>query len=121
LDTLAGVVVGMVVAVLITNRRTGGRMEQALTAAERATDTAERVLAASTSSAAELATARRRLTASLVVLRDAADTAAGEWWQRALPEERLMRTEQRAHRTLAAAVRRQGLAEDRHLFEEYEA
>ncbi|WNE94265.1 FUSC family protein [Streptomyces luomodiensis] len=118
LDTLAGVAVGMVVAILITNRRTGGRMEQALGAAERATDTAEQVLASATSSAAELATARRRLTASLVVLRDAADTAAGEWWQRALPEERLMRTEQRAHRTLAATVRRQGLARDRHLIEE---
>ncbi|MFI9605026.1 FUSC family protein [Streptomyces sp. NPDC052043] len=117
LDTLAGVVVGMVVAILITNRRTGGRLEQALTAAEQATDTAEQALAASTSPTAELATARHRLTARLVELRDAADTAAGEWWQRALPEERLMRTEQRAHRTLAATVRRQGLAQDRSLIE----
>ncbi|MGX4688019.1 FUSC family protein [Streptomyces sp. JNUCC 63] len=117
LDTLAGVVVGMVVAILITNWRTGGRLEQALTAAEQATDTAERALAASASPTTELATARHRLTARLVELRNAADTAAGEWWQRALPEERLMRTEQRAHRALAATVRRQGLAQDRSLIE----
>ncbi|PXY36962.1 hypothetical protein BA062_13470 [Prauserella flavalba] len=110
LDTLTGVVTGMIVAILITNRRTGGRLEQALAAAETATATAERVLAASASSAAELATARRGLTASVVELRDAADTAAGEWWQRALPEERLLRAERDAHRTLAATIRRQGLA-----------
>ncbi|WP_280274603.1 FUSC family protein [Nocardia wallacei] len=105
LDTLAGVVVGMVVAVLITNRRSGGRMEQALDATERTTDAAERALAAA--SPAELAVARRRLTAALVELREAADTAAGEWWQRALPEERLLHAERRAHRTLAATIRRQ--------------
>ncbi|MFJ4712467.1 FUSC family protein [Streptomyces sp. NPDC088785] len=112
LDTLAGVVVGLAAAVLITNRRSGGRMEQALDATERAAAGADSALAAPRGSAADLAAARRRLTASLVELRDAADTAAGEWWQRALPEERLMRTEQRAHRTLAATVRRQGLARD---------
>ncbi|NEC84101.1 FUSC family protein, partial [Streptomyces sp. SID7958] len=53
--------------------------------------------------------ARRRLTAALVGLRDAADAAAGEWWQRALPQERVVRAEQAGHRTLAATVRRQGL------------
>ncbi|WP_353941878.1 FUSC family protein [Streptomyces sp. HUAS MG91] len=112
LDTLAGVVVGLAAAILITNRRIGGRMEQALAATERATAGADSALAVPAGSAADLAVARRRLTTSLVELRDAADTAAGEWWQRALPEEQLMRTEQRAHRTLAATVRRQGLVRD---------
>ncbi|MER5944427.1 FUSC family protein [Streptomyces sp. NPDC001904] len=112
LDTLAGVVVGLGAAVLITNRRIGGRMEQALAATEQAAAGADSALAVPAGSVADLAVARRRLTASLVELRDAADTAAGEWWQRALPEEQLLRTEQRAHRTLAETVRRQGLVRD---------
>lgn len=121
LDTLAGVVAGMAVAILVTSRRTGGRMEQALAAAERDTDSAERALAASASTPGELAVLRRRLTSSVVELRDVADTAAGEWWQRALPEERLMRTEQRAHRTLAVTVQRQGPVQGGPLFEEQRA
>ncbi|WP_338482969.1 FUSC family protein [Streptomyces sp. SCSIO 75703] len=110
LDTVAGVAVGMLAAVLVTSRRTGGRLERALTAVDLAAGEAERVLTAVPGSAAELAAARRRLTAGLVELRDAADTAAGEWWQRALPEERLLRTERRAHRTLAAALRHRATA-----------
>ncbi|MBQ0826208.1 FUSC family protein [Streptomyces tagetis] len=105
LDTVAGVAVGMLAAVLVTSRRTGGRLERALTAVDLAAGEAERALSAVPGSAAELAGARHRLTAGLVELRDAADTAAGEWWQRALPEERLLRTERRAHRTLAATLR----------------
>ncbi|MEV6103430.1 FUSC family protein [Streptomyces sp. NPDC051940] len=118
LDTLAGVLVGLAAAILITNRRTGGRVEKALTATEEAASAAEHALAAP-AEPARLATARRHLTASIVELRDAADTAAGEWWQRALPEQALVRTEQRAHRTLAATVRRQGppRAESPHLEE----
>ncbi|WP_324194182.1 FUSC family protein [Nocardia blacklockiae] len=125
LDTLAGVTVGMLVAVLVTNRRVGGRLEQALDAVESATETAARALAAApqapAASTAELTAARRGLTAALVELRDSADTAAGEWWQRALPEERLLRAEQRAHRTLAATIRRQGLVRDVHPCEEQQA
>ncbi|NEB50851.1 FUSC family protein, partial [Streptomyces griseus] len=52
--------------------------------------------------------ARRALTASLVELREAGDTAAGEWWQRALPEQRLLAAEQAGHRTLAATAERRG-------------
>ncbi|MEV5274270.1 FUSC family protein, partial [Streptomyces werraensis] len=47
--------------------------------------------------------------AAVVDLRATADAAAGEWWQRALPQERVVLAEQAAHRTLAATVRRQGL------------
>ncbi|MER6044489.1 FUSC family protein, partial [Streptomyces sp. NPDC001856] len=53
--------------------------------------------------------ARRSLAAALVHLRTTADAAAGEWWQRALPEERVMAVEQAGHRTLAATARRQKL------------
>ncbi|MYR59916.1 FUSC family protein, partial [Streptomyces sp. SID625] len=56
-----------------------------------------------------LESARRSLAAALVELRATADAAAGEWWQRALPQERVVLTEQSAHRTLAATVRRLGL------------
>ncbi|NEB89917.1 FUSC family protein, partial [Streptomyces anulatus] len=52
--------------------------------------------------------ARRTLTASLVELREAGDTAAGEWWQRALPEQRLLAAERAGHRTLAATAHRRG-------------
>lgn len=52
---------------------------------------------------------RRQLTAALVELRTAVDAAAGEWWVRALPQERVMRAEEAGHRTLAEAVLRQGL------------
>ncbi|MYW34028.1 FUSC family protein, partial [Streptomyces sp. SID2119] len=41
-------------------------------------------------------------------LREAADIAAGEWWQRALPEQRLLAAERAGHRTLAATAQRQG-------------
>ncbi|WP_369361153.1 FUSC family protein [Streptomyces sp. cg2] len=50
--------------------------------------------------------ARDRLGGALVELREAAEVAAGEWWQRALPEERITRAEQQGHRTLAVLVRR---------------
>src|SRR5206468_1301175 len=53
--------------------------------------------------------ARRSLAAALVELRATADAASGEWWQRALPQERVVLAEQSGHRTLAAAVRHQGL------------
>ncbi|MFK0295968.1 FUSC family protein [Streptomyces sp. NPDC090442] len=50
--------------------------------------------------------ARDRLAGSLVELREAVEVASGEWWQRALPEERIAHAEQQGHRTLAALVRR---------------
>ncbi|WP_203187467.1 FUSC family protein [Streptomyces pratensis] len=109
LDTLVGVGVGFLAAVAVTNRRASGRVERALAAAGEARDRAERAVADPTADALTLETARRRLTASLVELRDAGDVAEGEWWQRALPEEELLAAEQAGHRTLAATAQRQGL------------
>ncbi|MFJ9820787.1 FUSC family protein [Streptomyces sp. NPDC101151] len=109
-DTLVGALVGFVAAVAVTNRRAGERIEHALTVAERAREHAARLLAEPHPEPRALEAARRTLAASLVDVRATADAASGEWWQRALPEERVVLAEQSGHRTLAATVRRQGLA-----------
>lgn len=108
LDTVLGAVAGFLAAVLVTNRRAAGRVERALDAADRARAEAERTGADPGAAPADRDRARRTLTASLVELREAGDTAAGEWWQRALPEERLLAAERAGHRTLAATARRRG-------------
>ncbi|WP_322986712.1 FUSC family protein [Streptomyces sp. S584] len=109
LDTLVGVAVGFLAAIAVTNRRASGRVERALAAAVDARHRAELAIADPAVDTLVLETARRRLTASLVELRDAGDVASGEWWQRALPEEELLAAEQAGHRTLAATAQRQGL------------
>ncbi|MFH0179739.1 FUSC family protein [Streptomyces cacaoi] len=112
-DTLVGAVVGFVAAVAVTNRRAGDRLGHALTAVERAREQAARLLAEPRPAPGSLESARRGLAAALVDLRATADAASGEWWQRALPAERVVSAEQSGHRTLAATVRRQGLLLDR--------
>ncbi|MCM2410469.1 FUSC family protein [Streptomyces sp. RKAG290] len=109
LDTVIGAGVGFLAAVLVTNRRAAGRVESALAAAELARLHAVQTLAAPRSTRAALDAARHRLTGSLVELREADDAAAGEWWQRALPQEEVLAAEQAGHRTLAATATRQGL------------
>ncbi|MDX3112954.1 FUSC family protein [Streptomyces scabiei] len=112
-DTLVGAVVGLAAAVAVTNRRAGDRLDNALTAVERAREHAARLPVEPPPTAGALDAARRDLAAALVDLRAVADAAAGEWWQRALPQERVVTAEQSGHRTLAATVRRQGLLLDR--------
>jgi hypothetical protein len=112
-DTLVGALVGFVAAVAVTNRRASDRVEQALTAVGRAREHAARLLAQPDPAPGALESARRGLAAALVDLRATADAAAGEWWQRALPQERVVLAEQSGHRTLAATVRRQGPHRDR--------
>ncbi|MGW0081056.1 FUSC family protein [Streptomyces sp. NPDC003393] len=108
-DTVVGAVVGFAAAVAVTNRRTGDRVEHALTAVDRARERAARLLAEERPAPAALEAGRRSLSVALVELRGSVDAASGEWWQRALPQERVVLTEQSAHRTLAATVRRLGL------------
>lgn len=108
-DTLVGALVGFAAAVLVTNRRAGDRVEEALTTVDRAREDAARLPAGTQVAPAALDAARRHLAAALADLRAAADAAAGEWWQRAVPQERVVLAEQSGHRTLAATVRRQGL------------
>jgi uncharacterized membrane protein YccC len=112
-DTAVGALVGFVAAVAVTNRRAGDRVERALAAADRAREHAARLLAEPHPDPAALESARRGLAVALADLRATADAAAGEWWQRALPQERVVLAEQSGHRTLAATARRQGLLPDR--------
>ncbi|MGW9245841.1 FUSC family protein [Streptomyces badius] len=108
LDTVLGAAAGFLAATLVTNRRATGRVERALDATDRARAAAERAGADPAAAPTERDRARRALTASLVELREAGDTAAGEWWQRALPEQRLLAAERAGHRTLAATAQRRG-------------
>lgn len=110
LDTVLGAATGFLAATLVTNRRATGRVEQALDATDRARAAAERTVADPAAAPTERDRTRRALTASLVELREAGDTAAGEWWQRALPEQRLLAAERAGHRTLAATAPRRGPA-----------
>ncbi|MFJ8593879.1 FUSC family protein [Streptomyces sp. NPDC093598] len=112
-DTVVGALVGFAAAVAVTDRRAGDRVERALTTADRAREHAARLLAEQAPDTAALESARRGLAVALADLRATADAAAGEWWQRALPQERVVLAEQSGHRTLAATARRQGLLPDR--------
>ncbi|MFH8344549.1 FUSC family protein [Streptomyces sp. NPDC018045] len=119
-DTVVGAAVGLACCVLVTNRRAADRVEAALdhvTAAEAAAlrllddaggpDAKEpRPEEVPGDGVRETGWARDRLAASLVELREAVEVSAGEWWQRAAPEERVALAEQRGHRTLARLVRR---------------
>lgn len=108
-DTLVGALVGFVAAMAVTNRRAGDRIEHALGAVEKARDRAARLLAEPQPAPRALESTRRALAAALADLRATTDAASGEWWQRALPQERVVLAERSGHRTLAATARRQGL------------
>ncbi|MEU6254586.1 FUSC family protein [Streptomyces sp. NPDC047043] len=108
-DTVVGALVGFLAAVAVTNRRAGDRVEDALAAVEHCRERTARLLSQPAAAPAALEAARRSLATALTDLRTAVDAASGEWWQRALPQERVVRAEQAGHRTLAATVRRQGL------------
>ncbi|WP_406317603.1 FUSC family protein [Streptosporangium sp. NBC_01639] len=101
LDTCVGVAAGLLGCLLVTNRRTAGRVDAALHRVAATQAAAERLLAPGSPGPGDVSRVRGLLTAALVELREAAEVAAGEWWQRALPEERIAGAEQRGHRTLA--------------------
>lgn len=110
IDTVVGAAVGLACCVLVTNRRAADRIEVALERVTAAESAASRLLTtgptAGADDAREAGWARDRLAGGLVELREAVDVAAGEWWQRALPEERIADAEQQGHRALAGLVRR---------------
>ncbi|GAA3879493.1 FUSC family protein [Streptomyces lacrimifluminis] len=108
-DTFVGVLLGFGAAVAVTNRRAGDRVEHALSAVEHARTRAERALTGVHPVPGSLESARRGLAAALADLRTTADTAAGEWWQRTRPQERVVLAERSGHRTLAATARGPGL------------
>ncbi|MGY5125560.1 FUSC family protein [Streptomyces nigrescens] len=110
IDTVVGAAVGLVCCVLVTNRRAADRIEVALGRVAAAEAVAFRLLSAGPASGADdardIGWARDPLAGCLVELREAVEVAAGEWWQRALPQERIAHAEQRGHRALAGLVRR---------------
>jgi uncharacterized membrane protein YccC len=112
-DTLVGALVGFLAAVAVTNRRAGNRVAHAVTVVDAARERAARLLAEPDPAPGALEAARRGLAAALTDLRATADAAAGEWWGRALPQERVVLAEQSGHRTLAATVRRRTARPDR--------
>ncbi|MFG2287300.1 FUSC family protein [Streptomyces sp. NPDC048595] len=112
IDTVVGAAVGLVCCVAVTNRRAADRVEGALERLAEAEAAVLPLLAAEVAPGAdearEIRWARDRLAGCLVELREAAEVAAGEWWQRAVPQERIAGAEERGHRALAGAVRRLG-------------
>ncbi|MGW3361488.1 FUSC family protein [Streptosporangium canum] len=101
LDTCVGVAAGLLSCLLVTNRRTAGRIDDALRRVAVTRAAAERLLEAGSPGAGDRSRVRGLLVTALVELREVTEVAAGEWWQRALPEERIARAEQQGHRTLA--------------------
>ncbi|MFC1402412.1 MULTISPECIES: FUSC family protein [Streptacidiphilus] len=108
LDTVVGAAVGLACCFLITDRHVSDRAERALAAVAATRAEAARLLDAPARQVDryELGWARDRLTNALVELREAADTAGGEWRQRTLPEDRISAAEQRSHPVLAELSRR---------------
>ncbi|MFJ7998246.1 FUSC family protein [Streptomyces sp. NPDC096310] len=132
IDTVVGVAVGLVCCAVVTNRRATDRIEEALARVTAARSAALRRLGESEAQGEgegqgegerqsasaddgpgpdagdadrETGWARDRLALALVELREAFEVASGEWWQRALPAERIAAAEREGHRTLARLVR----------------
>ncbi|MEU5545321.1 FUSC family protein [Streptomyces sioyaensis] len=110
IDTVVGAVVGLACCVVVTNRRAADRIEVALERVAGAEAAASRLLAAGpvpgAEGAREVGWARDRLAGCLAELREAVEVASGEWWQRAMPDERIDHAQQQGHRALALLVRR---------------
>ncbi|QTZ96435.1 FUSC family protein [Streptomyces auratus AGR0001] len=109
IDTVVGAVVGLACCVVVTNRRAADRIEVALERVAAVEADAYRLLAAGPAAGAdgarEAGWARDRLAGCLAELREAVEVASSEWWQRALPDERIDHAQQQGHRALALLVR----------------
>lgn len=107
IDTLVGAVVGLLCCVVVTNRRATHRLDDVLRHVADARARAGALTARGAEpDADEIGRARDRLALALIELREAADVASGEWWQRAVPEQRLAGIEREGHMELARLVRR---------------
>ncbi|MFC6885258.1 FUSC family protein, partial [Actinomadura yumaensis] len=102
LDTCVGAAFGLLSCAVVTNRRATGRIGAALDRLADATDAARALGRAAAPDPLEAGWARDRVATALVELREAVDVASGEWWQGALPEERVERAEREGHRVLAS-------------------
>lgn len=102
IDTLVGAAAGLACCVVVTNRRAADRIEDALARVAAAEHAARRALDEEPDGTD---TARARLASALTELREAFEVASGEWWQRALPTERVTEAERSGHHALALLVR----------------
>ncbi|MFI6698520.1 FUSC family protein [Streptomyces sp. NPDC050509] len=116
IDTVVGVTAALACCALVTNRRATDRIDEALAHVTEARSAALRHLGdgegpdrgngpGGPDRDHEAGWARDRLALSLIELREAFEVASGEWWQRALPAERVAAAEREGHRTLARLVR----------------
>ncbi|MER7841041.1 FUSC family protein [Streptomyces sp. NPDC096040] len=102
LDTVTGCTLGLLVAIAIADRRAVDRVESALAKVAASHAAAARLMdQPSTPQPADLVRARCRLASALAELWEAAEVASGEWWQRALPGERIAAAEQESHQMLS--------------------
>ncbi|MFF3468411.1 FUSC family protein [Streptomyces sp. NPDC002619] len=101
LDTLTGCALGLLVAIAIADRRAVDRAESAQAAVNASHAAAARLISKpSTPDLDDLVHARCRLTSALAELREAAEVTSGEWWQRALPHERIAAAEHESRQML---------------------
>ncbi|MDJ1131929.1 FUSC family protein [Streptomyces iconiensis] len=100
IDTVLGAAVGVLVCLLVTNRRAAGRIDAALARVAHARDEAALATGSPDVPRQRACLSRDRLIAALGELREAMETASGEWWQRALPEERVAVAEREGHQAL---------------------
>jgi hypothetical protein len=102
LDTMTGCTLGLLVAMVIADRRAGDRAEGALDAVRAAHENAARLIdTASSPDLTSVVRARCQLATAVTKLHEAAEIASGEWWQRALPEERITAAEDEGRQMLA--------------------
>ncbi|HEV7907899.1 MAG TPA: FUSC family protein [Pseudonocardiaceae bacterium] len=104
IDTCVGVVVGVLSSMLVTNRRATDRIDEALEKVDRAQGEVRSLTNGDDAGLGRQRSAGKRLVAALVELRDAVNTATGEWWQRALPQERILHAERDGHAALGDLV-----------------
>ncbi|MBS2547151.1 FUSC family protein [Catenulispora sp. NL8] len=95
IDTVAGSVIGLAAAMIITNRRVVDGVEAALERVDHAHTVLDRAPAEAETETPNpaLHTARAALTAELAALRTAYDTARSEWYLKSLPHEAVQAAE----------------------------
>lgn len=98
LGSVVGIAVGLGCALLIVHDRAAVRVERALASCKRAAEVAEDAL--SRASGPSLPVVQVRLAVSVVELREADDTAAGELWPAGIDPTELAAAEQRAYALL---------------------
>lgn len=112
IDTVVGAAAGLLCCVAVTNRRATDRTHLALRRVAAAHEAARAFLANAPAEGGAAGDDDRRraeqvrdgLASALLELRESADVSAGEWWQRALPDEQVAHAERTGHQALAEVI-----------------